>query len=82
MASFLLVPDEYRLGYVLGAVSPDALGHDPYELFNRYDASGQPARLASRLQALKTCAGDGYSSAVRRGRPSELPLRPFIYPSA
>jgi N-acetylglucosamine-6-sulfatase len=30
---------------------------DPYELNNSYDANASPADLATRLQALKDCAG-------------------------
>lgn len=35
------------------------LGHDPYELMNKYPAAKPSARLVSRLHALRTCAGGG-----------------------
>ena len=35
------------------------LGHDPYELMNKYPAAKPSARLVSRLHALRTCAGSG-----------------------
>ena len=34
------------------------LNNDPYELSNNYDATTPPTSLATRLQALKVCAGD------------------------
>jgi hypothetical protein len=34
------------------------LGADPYERTNKYPAATPPAGLASRLQALKSCAAD------------------------
>ena len=34
------------------------LGSDPYERFNNYNPAAPPRDLASRLQALKTCAQD------------------------
>ena len=39
------------------------LGTDPYELSNRYNATTRPTVLASRLKALKTCAGKGCRAA-------------------
>jgi arylsulfatase A-like enzyme len=36
---------------------------DPYELKNSYNANSAPADLASRLQALKGCAGDACRAA-------------------
>jgi N-acetylglucosamine-6-sulfatase len=39
------------------------LGADPYELSNKYDAAAPPAALASRLQALKECAGESCRTA-------------------
>lgn len=35
------------------------LGHDPYELMNKYPTAKPSARLVSRLHALRTCAGGG-----------------------
>jgi N-acetylglucosamine-6-sulfatase len=35
------------------------LDRDPYELHNSYDPNSPPATLATRLQALKSCAGVG-----------------------
>jgi N-acetylglucosamine-6-sulfatase len=35
------------------------LNADPYELTNHYDAFTPPTNLATRLKALKGCAGDG-----------------------
>jgi N-acetylglucosamine-6-sulfatase len=34
------------------------LGADPYERFNNYNTAAPPSDLATRLQALKVCAGD------------------------
>jgi N-acetylglucosamine-6-sulfatase len=39
------------------------LGTDPYELSNTYDPAAPPADLTTRLQALKTCAGDSCRAA-------------------
>jgi arylsulfatase A-like enzyme len=39
------------------------LGHAPYELHNSYDPNSPPAILATRLQALKSCAKDGCRAA-------------------
>jgi N-acetylglucosamine-6-sulfatase len=39
------------------------LGADPYELTNRYNATAPPSDLASRLKALKSCAGNGCFTA-------------------
>jgi N-acetylglucosamine-6-sulfatase len=40
------------------------LDSDPYELTNDYNATRPPSDLASRLQALKTCAADAIAPAV------------------
>jgi N-acetylglucosamine-6-sulfatase len=42
------------------------LGDDPYELRNRYKAAAPPSGLATRLRALKTCAGTGCRLAENR----------------
>jgi N-acetylglucosamine-6-sulfatase len=39
------------------------LGHDPYELRNKYPAAKPSAELVSRLHALRTCAGGGCRAA-------------------
>jgi arylsulfatase A-like enzyme len=39
------------------------LGHDPYELRNKYPAAKPSAGLVSRLHALRTCAGGGCRAA-------------------
>jgi arylsulfatase A-like enzyme len=39
------------------------LSTDPYELSNEYDAATPPAYLASRVRALKGCAGDSCRAA-------------------
>jgi N-acetylglucosamine-6-sulfatase len=39
------------------------LNADPYELTNRYDVFTPPTNLATRLKALKGCAGDGCRTA-------------------
>jgi len=39
------------------------LESDPYELTDRYNPTSPPVGLASRLQALKTCAGSGCRAA-------------------
>jgi N-acetylglucosamine-6-sulfatase len=39
------------------------LGHDPYELMNKYPAAKPSARLVHRLHALRTCAGVGCRAA-------------------
>jgi N-acetylglucosamine-6-sulfatase len=39
------------------------VGADPYELRNRYNAAAPPSALATRLQALKACAGTSCRSA-------------------
>jgi N-acetylglucosamine-6-sulfatase len=42
------------------------LGHDPYELRNKYPAAKPSAGLVSRLQALRTCAGVDCRAAENR----------------
>jgi N-acetylglucosamine-6-sulfatase len=42
------------------------LGHDPYELMNKYPAAKPSARLVHRLQVLKTCAGVDCRAAENR----------------
>jgi len=39
------------------------LGHDPYELRNKYPVAKPSARLVFRLHALRTCAGVGCREA-------------------
>jgi N-acetylglucosamine-6-sulfatase len=39
------------------------LNRDPYELSNEYDGTTPPAKLASRVRALKACAGDSCRAA-------------------
>jgi N-acetylglucosamine-6-sulfatase len=46
------------------------LGSDPHELNNRYPATTPSAGLVSRLQALKTCAGDGCRAAENGQNPA------------
>jgi len=43
------------------------LNADPYELNNSYAANSSPADLATRLQALKGCAGSTYRAAEDGG---------------
>jgi hypothetical protein len=45
--------------YSGGARELYRLDTDPYELIDRYNATAPPSGLASRLKALKTCAGNG-----------------------
>jgi arylsulfatase A-like enzyme len=45
--------------YAGGAREFYRLDADPYELIDRYNATAPPSGLASRLNALKTCAGSG-----------------------
>jgi N-acetylglucosamine-6-sulfatase len=54
--------------YVGGRKELYNLGADPYELTNRYDANAAPTDLASRLQALKACAGASCRSAENGGQ--------------
>jgi N-acetylglucosamine-6-sulfatase len=42
------------------------LDRDPYELRDSYDPSNPPTTLATRLQALKSCAKDGCRAAENR----------------
>jgi N-acetylglucosamine-6-sulfatase len=44
--------------YALGPRELYNLNSDPYELTNLYDAATSPKGLSTRLEALKTCAGD------------------------
>jgi N-acetylglucosamine-6-sulfatase len=44
--------------YALGPRELYDLNSDPYELTNLYDAATPPKGLSTRLEALKTCAGD------------------------
>jgi hypothetical protein len=44
--------------YSLGLRELCNLKTDPYELTNSYDATAPPKGLATRLEALKGCAGD------------------------
>src|SRR5215211_1717447 len=48
------------------------LGHDPYELRNKYPAAKPSAGLVSRLHALRTCAGGG-CRAAENGQKSTKP---------
>jgi N-acetylglucosamine-6-sulfatase len=50
---------EYRSGFREGYNLPA----DPYELRNRYKGAPRPSGLATRLQALKACAGPSCRSA-------------------
>ena len=49
--------DKKYLEYAGGKKELYHLGRDPYELRNAYNAARAPSGLASRLHALKTCAG-------------------------
>src|SRR5215211_7669266 len=49
--------------YAGGARELYNLESDPYELTDRYNATSPPVGLASRLAALKTCAGSGCRAA-------------------
>jgi hypothetical protein len=49
--------------YGLGPRELYDLNTDPYELTNSYDATAPPKRLATRLEALKGCAGDACRAA-------------------
>ena len=49
--------------YSLGPRELYDLNTDPYELTNSYDATAPPKGLATHLEALKGCAGDGCRAA-------------------
>jgi N-acetylglucosamine-6-sulfatase len=55
--------DKKYLEYEGGKRELYFLGHDPYELKNKYPAAKPSARLVFRLQALRTCAGVGCRAA-------------------
>jgi arylsulfatase A-like enzyme len=59
--------DKKYLEYEGGKKELYSLGHDPYELSNRYPATTPSAELVSRLHALKTCAG-GRCRAAENGQ--------------
>lgn len=50
------IPKRKYVEYSRGARELYSLDLDPYELANTYDALNRPSGLASRLQALETCA--------------------------
>ena len=52
------IPKRKYVEYSGGARELYSLDPDPYELADRYNATAPPADLASRLQALKSCAAN------------------------
>jgi N-acetylglucosamine-6-sulfatase len=56
--------DRSYFEYATGERELYDLAKDPYELANVYDPAAEPAGLASRLRALKTCAADAVAPEV------------------